>query len=49
MLNFDQVGSRNLDKLPSNSVNWVIAILIDWVNSVQFESFYSILVPCCST
>ena len=44
MLNFDQVDSRNLDKLLSNSVNWVIAILIDWVNSAQFESFYSILV-----
>ena len=44
MLNFDQVGSHNLDKLPTNSVNWVIAILIKWVSSVQFESFYSILV-----
>ena len=44
MLNFNQVGSRNLDKLPSNSVNWLIAILLDWVNSTQFESFCSILV-----
>ena len=33
-----------MDKLPSNSVDQVIAILIDWVNSAQFESFYSILV-----
>ena len=40
MLNFDQVGSRNLDKLPSNSVHWVLAILLDLVN---FGSFCSII------
>ena len=26
MLNFDQVGYRNLDKLPTNSVNWVLKL-----------------------
>ena len=32
MLNFVQVGSRNLDKLSTNSVNWVLVILLDLVN-----------------
>ena len=27
MVNFDQLGSRNLDKLPTNLVNWVLAML----------------------
>ena len=39
MLNFDQMDSSNLDKLPSNSVNWVLAILLELVN---FGSFCSI-------
>ena len=32
MLNFDQVGSRNVDKLPTNSVDWV-----------HFDSFWQTL------
>ena len=38
MLNFDQVGSHNLDKLPTNSVNWVLAMLI-----AQLDQFWIIL------
>ena len=37
MLKFDQVGSRNLDKLPTNLVNWVLAMLLNLIN---FGSFY---------
>ena len=39
MLNFDQVGSCNLDKLPTNFVNWVLAILLDLhkLSSCKFE------------
>ena len=44
MLNFDQVGSRNLDKLLSNLVNRVLAILFDLVN---FGSFCSIIGSFC--
>ena len=40
MLNFNQVGSRKLDKLPTNSVNWVLAILLDLVNFGSFCSIY---------
>ena len=36
MLNFDQVGYRNLDKLPTNSVNWVPAV-------AQLAQFWIIL------
>ena len=32
MLNFDQVGSCNFDKLRTNLVNWVLAMLLDLVN-----------------
>ena len=32
MLNFDQVGYRNLDKLPTNSVNWVLTMLLNLLN-----------------
>ena len=44
MLNFDQVGSRNLDKLHSNLVNRVLAILFDLVN---FGSFRLIIGSFC--
>ena len=49
MLNFDQVGSRNLDKLPTNSVHWVLAmfgssclVLINWVHvtTINFATFW---------
>ena len=40
MLNFDQVGSRNLDKLPTNLVNWVLAMLLNLIN---FGSFWQTL------
>ena len=40
MLNFDQVGSRNLDKLPTNSVNLVLAILLDLINFGSFCWIY---------
>ena len=36
MLNFDQVGSRNLDKLPTNLVNWVLAMLLNLINFGSF-------------
>ena len=36
MLKFDQVGSRNLDKLPTNLVNWVLAV-------AQLDQFWIIL------
>ena len=51
MLNFIQVCSCNLDKLPTNSVNWVPAILLDlyqlstckfgqlWFNLGNFGTF----------
>ena len=52
MLNFDQVGSRNLDKLPTNSVNWVLAMLvkleklekvtIEMAHWIRLEKFYHI-------
>ena len=32
MLNFDQLGYRNLDKLPTNLVNWVLTILLNLLN-----------------
>ena len=37
MLNFDQVGSRNLDKLRTNSVNWVLAMLDHFAGFTQIE------------
>ena len=37
MLNFDQVGSRNLDKLPTNFVNWVLSYV------AQLDQFWIIL------
>ena len=40
MLNFDQVGSRNLDKLPTNSVNWVLAMLLNLINFGSFCWIY---------
>ena len=36
MLNFDQVGSRNLDKLATSSVNCVLAILLNLINFGSF-------------
>ena len=43
MLNFDQVCSRNLDKLPTNLVNWVLAILLNLIN---FGSICWIYINC---
>ena len=43
MLNFDQVGSCNLDKLPTNLVNWVLAMLLNLIN---FGSFCWIYINC---
>ena len=43
MLNFDQVGYRNLDKLPTNSVNWVLTMLLNLLN---FGSFCWIYINC---
>ena len=43
MLNFDQVGSHNLDKLPTNWVDWVLAVLLYLINFAYFESLCSIL------
>ena len=40
MLNFDQVGSRNLDKLPTNLVNWVLAMLLNLINFGSFCWIY---------
>ena len=40
MLNFDQVGSRNLDKLPTNLVNWVLAMLLNLINFGSFWWIY---------
>ena len=40
MLNFDQVGSHNLDKLPTNSVNCVLVILLDLTNFGSFCWIY---------
>ena len=40
MLNFDQVGSHNLDKLPTNSVNWVLAMLLNLINFGSFCWIY---------
>ena len=40
MLNFDQVGSRTLDKLPTNLVNWVLAMLLNLVNFGSFCWIY---------
>ena len=40
MLNFDQVGSRTLDKLPTNLVNWVLAMLLNLVNFGSFWWIY---------
>ena len=40
MLNFDQVGSRNLDKLPTNLVNWVLAMLLNLINFGSFCYIY---------
>ena len=36
MLNFDLVVSRNLDKLLTNLVNWVLAMLLNLVNFGSF-------------
>ena len=44
MLNFDQVGSRNLDKLPTNSVDWVLAMLLNLINFGSFCWIYINLV-----
>ena len=41
MLNFDQVGSCNLDKLLTNLVDWVLAMLLNLIN---FGSFYWIYI-----
>ena len=40
MLNIDEVGSRNLDKLSTNSVNWVLAILLNLINFGSFSWIY---------
>ena len=40
MLNFDQVGSHNLDKLPTNLVNWVLAMLLNLINFGSFCWIY---------
>ena len=40
MLNFDQVGSRNLGKLPINLVNWVLAMLLNLINFGSFCWIY---------
>ena len=40
MLNFDQVGSRNLDKLLTNSVDWVLAMLLNLINFGSFCLIY---------
>ena len=40
MLNFDQVGSRNLDNLSTISVNWVLAILLNLINFGSFCWIY---------
>ena len=40
MLNFDQVGYRNLDKLPTNLVNWVLAMLLNLINFGSFCRIY---------
>ena len=40
MLNFNQVGSRNLDKLPTNSVDWVLAMLLNLINFGSFCWIY---------
>ena len=40
MLNFDQVGSRNLDKLTTNLVNWVLAMLFNLTNFGSFRWIY---------
>ena len=40
MLNSDQVGSRNLDKLPTNLVNWVLAMLLNLINFGSFSWIY---------
>ena len=39
MLNFDQVGSHNLDKLPTNLVNWVLAMLLNLIILDHFAGF----------
>ena len=41
MLNFDQVGSHNLDKVPTNSVNWVLAMLLNLINFGSFCWIYT--------
>ena len=40
MLNYDQVGSRNLDKLTTNLVNWVLAMLLNLINFGSFWWIY---------
>ena len=40
MLNFDQVGSSNLDELPTNSVNWALAMLLNLINFASFCWIY---------
>ena len=40
MLNFDQVGSSNLDELPTNSVNWALAMLLNLINFGSFCWIY---------
>ena len=39
MLNFDQVGSCNLDKLSTNLVNWVLAMCSTWSILDHFAGF----------
>ena len=41
MLNFDQVGSRNLDKILTNLVNWVLAMLLNLINFGSFCWIYT--------
>ena len=40
MLNFDEVGSHNLDKLPTNLVNWFLAMLLNLINFGSFCWIY---------
>ena len=40
MLNFDQVGSPKLDTLPTNFVNWVLAMLLNLINFGSFCWIY---------
>ena len=46
MLNFDQAGSRNLDKLPTNSVDWVLVMLLNLINFGSFCWIFDKLSSC---